>query len=302
MLLKVISTGSQAGNSYALIADNGEILLLDCGAKYNNILRGIENNNKYPVEKISGILLTHKHGDHLKSFYDFMRNGINCYGHSELEEYIRKKYGEKIESLEEKKKIEVGSWHVIPFFLPHTSHVKDEQKIIPCPNFGYIIQNEEMGTMIYATDMQAIAVSNGEGCLCDKYGNSYVWDIDRFPFIYEETNGLPCGLPNFLTFKNMHINHMLIECNYVFKERAHIDKNKIRHVIRGHHSLENCVGFIKRNKTPDLRNIILCHLSGENADPETMQREIQSVAGKWVNVEVAHAGDEYVLSKYPWEV
>ena len=63
----------------------------------------------------------------------------------------------------------------------------------------------------------------------------------------------------------------------------------------------NCVGFIKRNKTPDLRNIILCHLSSENADPETMQKEVQSVAGKWVNVAVAHAGDEYVLSKYPWD-
>ena len=62
----------------------------------------------------------------------------------------------------------------------------------------------------------------------------------------------------------------------------------------------NCVGFIKRNKTPDLRNIILCHLSSENADPETMQKEVQSVAGKWVNVAVVHVGMTVELSKYPF--
>ena len=73
------------------------------------------------------------------------------------------------------------------------------------------------------------------------------------------------------------------------------------HAIKGHSSLPVVKSFVEVNKTPDLRNIILCHLSSENADPETMQKEVQSVAGKWVNVAVAHAGDEYVLSKYPWD-
>ena len=229
-----------------------------------------------------------------------MKAGVQCYGCDELQEKLETVYGEKITGLPEKRSVRISEWIVTPFYLPHTSYDKDTKMLMSCPNFGYIIQNDEMGALLYATDMQAIAVSNGNGCLCDKYGNSYVWNIDRFPFIYEETNGLPCGFPNFLTFKNLHINHMLIECNYVFKDRMHIDKNKIRHVIRGHHSLENCIGFVKRNKTTDLRNIILCHLSSENADPETMQKEVQSVAGKWVNVEVAKAGGEYVLSKYPW--
>ena len=78
------------------------------------------------------------------------------------------------------------------------------------------------------------------------------------------------------------------------------DSAKYEHVLKGHSSISTVRDIILANKTPDLRNIILCHLSGENADPETMQKEVQSVAGKWVNVEVAHAGDEYLLSKYPW--
>ena len=73
------------------------------------------------------------------------------------------------------------------------------------------------------------------------------------------------------------------------------------HALKGHSSLSVVKDFVEVNKTPDLRNIILCHLSSENADPETMQKEVQSVAGKWVSVAVAHAGDKYVLSKYPWD-
>ena len=58
MLLKVISTGSQAGNCYALIADNGEILLLDFGCEPNKIIRGID----YRVSDACGALLSHEHG------------------------------------------------------------------------------------------------------------------------------------------------------------------------------------------------------------------------------------------------
>ena len=54
------------------------------------------------------------------------------------------------------------------------------------------------------------------------------------------------------------------------------------------------------NKTPDMRNVILCHLSDGWSDPETMQEEVQSVAGKWVRVDVARAGMSIELSKYPF--
>ena len=94
---------------------------------------------------------------------------------------------------------------------------------------------------------------------------------------------------------------MLIECNHV-DEMVDKSEAKFEHSLRGHSSLSYIKKFIKDNKTPWLRNIILCHLSEGWSDPERMKREVQSVAGKWVTVDVAHAGDEYILSKYPWEV
>lgn len=58
MFMRVISTGSQAGNCYALVADNGEVLLLDFGCEAKRILRGIS----YQISNVVGALLSHEHG------------------------------------------------------------------------------------------------------------------------------------------------------------------------------------------------------------------------------------------------
>ena len=58
MFMKIISTGSQAGNCYALMSDTGEILLLDFGCEANRILRGIS----YKISNGVGAVLSHEHG------------------------------------------------------------------------------------------------------------------------------------------------------------------------------------------------------------------------------------------------
>ena len=69
---------------------------------------------------------------------------------------------------------EVGSYRVIPFYLPHTTRDKETGALIPCPNFGYLIEHEEMGKLLYMTDME------------------------YSPF----------------SFKSQRINHLVIESNY----------------------------------------------------------------------------------------
>lgn len=254
MLLKVISTGSQAGNCYALIADNMEILLLDFGCEPNKILRGIG----YRVSDVRAALLTHAHFDHAKAYRWLFQNGIPIYTNDETAEYFEIISGEKMIGKPERIPFEVGSFRIIPFYLPHTTRDKDTGALIPCPNFGYLIQCGDE-KLLYMTDFE----------FC-KY-----------------------------VFKSQRINYMVLECNHMDDLMDSSSANYI-HSIKGHSSLSVVKSFVEVNKTPDLRNIILCHLSGENADPETMQKEVQSVAGKWVSVDVAHAGDEYLLSKYPW--
>ena len=101
------------------------------------------------------------------------------------------------------------------------------------------------------------------------------------------------------TFKSLKINYFLLECNH---QSDLVDRSeaKYEHSLRGHSELETVKEIIRVNKTPDMRNVILCHLSSGWSDPETMQKEVQSVAGKWVNVDVAHAGMELKMSKYPF--
>ena len=187
-----------------------------------------------------------------------MKAGVQCYGCDELQEKLEIVYGEKIIGLPEKRSVTISEWVVTPFYLPHTTRDKDTGALIPCPNFGYLIQCGDE-KLLYLTDFE----------FC-KY-----------------------------VFKSQRINYMLLESNHMDNLMDSGSVNYI-HALKGHSSLSVVKSFVEVNKTPDLRNIILCHLSSENADPETMQKEVQSVAGKWVRVDVAHAGMAVELSKYPF--
>ena len=150
MLLKVISTGSQAGNCYALIADNGEILLLDFGCWPSKILRGIG----YRISDVCGALLSHGHRDHVKACRWILQNGITIFTNDETAEDFEIVSEKKMVGKPEKIPFEVGSYRVIPFNLPHTTRDKYTGELIPCPNFGYLIEHEEMGKLLYMTDME----------------------------------------------------------------------------------------------------------------------------------------------------
>ncbi len=58
MFLRVISTGSKAGNCYALASGSGQILLLDFGCDKKKILRGID----YRISDVISAVLSHGHG------------------------------------------------------------------------------------------------------------------------------------------------------------------------------------------------------------------------------------------------
>ena len=247
MLLKVISTGSQAGNCYALIADNGEMLLLDFGCEPNKILRGID----YKISNVKAAVLTHVHSDHSKAYKRLLNSGIPIYTNDETAEHFETISGEKMIGKPERIPFEVGSYRVTPFYLPHDN----------TPNFGFLIDlPDDAGRLLYATDFEYL------------------------PY----------------TFKSLKINYFLLECNH---QAGLTDRSeaKYEHSLRGHSELETVKEIISVNKTPEMRNIILCHLSEGWSDEKRMKVEIQETAGKWVRVEVAHAGLELSLSRYPWE-
>ena len=131
---------------------------------------------------------------------------------------------------------------------------------------------------------------------------------------HTDANGEPCPIYGFLiTHKEMgrmlyitdtnlikwrfkDINHILLGVNY---DKDLIDRDntgKANHVFRGHLSIDTACDFVKANYSGSLQNVIMCHLSKDNAEPDLFIKKMQKVAPQ-ANVYVAHKGLEVELRR-----
>lgn len=159
MKLKVIGSGSK-GNSYALIAEN-EILLLEAGCRLIDVKKAID----FQIGKVVGCLATHSHKDHIGYAKDFLSAGIKIYTNDETQKLVDCVSGEWLYGVPEKEMFKVGGFKVTPFYVPHNGTA----------NYAYLIEHEEMGKFLFATDFEYLP-----------------W-----------------------TFRQHRLNHMLIECNHI---------------------------------------------------------------------------------------
>ena len=129
---------------------------------------------------------------------------------------------------------------------------------------------------------------------------------------HTNANGEPCPIYGFLiTHKEMgrmlyitdcevvkwkfkDINHILLGVNYDNDLIDNEDSAKMNHVYRGHMSIDTACDFVKSNNSKDLQNVIMCHLSSENADRDSFIEKMKKVA-KNANVDVAVAGKSWDL-------
>lgn len=144
------------------------------------------------------------------------------------------------------------------------------------------------------------------------------WKIKTFDltdlngnWTHTDANGEPCPIYGFLiTHKEMgrmlyitdcelikwkfkDINHILLGVNYD-KDLVDTDNPKANHVFRGHLSIDTACDFVKANYSDSLQNVIMCHLSSENADRDSFIEKMKKVA-YGANVDVAVAGKSWDL-------
>ena len=94
-------------------------------------------------------------------------------------------------------------------------------------------------------------------------------------------------------WKFHNINHILLGVNYD-PELLSSDDAKKNHVVRGHMSIDTACEFVKANASEQLQNVIMCHLSRENADAgKFIEKMKKAVPG--ANVSVAEPGMELEL-------
>lgn len=131
MIIKCLSTGSK-GNCYSITNSNNEVLLIELGIPFEKIITQIDN-----IDKISGVLISHKHKDHNFNDNDtkFINSGISVYSPSLSNCEIGKKYS-------------LNGFEFIPLPCKHN---------VPC--FGYLIRCDNK-TILFATDTRELPKVN----------------------------------------------------------------------------------------------------------------------------------------------
>lgn len=136
MEIKTLASGS-TGNAY-YVSDGISSVLLDAGIP----VRAIQIALGHKLSLISGVLITHHHGDHAKAAADLARLGIDVYiSAGEAAELGLN--GHRIKTVKSLQTFKCGVFSITPFDLQHDT---------PEP-LGFLIASEATGEkLLYFTD------------------------------------------------------------------------------------------------------------------------------------------------------
>lgn len=127
--------------------------------------------------------------------------------------------------------------------------------------------------------------TNADGSECPCYG-FLITHPDMGRMIYATDTEL-------IKWRFKDVNHILLGVNYD-PELLSGDDAKKNHVVRGHMSIDTACEFVKANESEQLQNVIMCHLSSENADKNLFIKKMKEVARN-ANVDVADPNKEWDL-------
>lgn len=126
MKLTCLGSGS-AGNCY-LLYNETECLVIEAGIPFKEVKRALDFN----ISKIFGVVVSHEHGDHAKYLHEYIKVGIPIMAPS---------MGHITGALSAISK---------PFAVRTFPVVHD----VPCT--GFLIEHQEVGRMLFATDTEYI--------------------------------------------------------------------------------------------------------------------------------------------------
>ena len=127
--------------------------------------------------------------------------------------------------------------------------------------------------------------TNADGSECPCYG-FLITHPDMGRMIYATDTEL-------IKWRFKNVNHILLGVNYD-PELLSGDDAKKNHVVRGHMSIDTACEFVKANASDQLQNVIMCHLSAENADKDSCINKMQKAVLN-ANVCIAEPGMELEL-------
>lgn len=165
----------------------------------------------------------------------------------------------------------------------------------------YILEYEQAGIRVFKPYELEFKVTK-------KFGNftircfDLIHDVPCYGFYIEHPEigkMIYASDTEYIKYRFKNLDHIICECNYS-KEFIDNDSPNYAHVLQGHMSLQTCKEFIKANKSSELRNIILCHISDNNGNPDIFLHEIKEVVTSDVNVYVVEKGMQCSLDLMPF--
>lgn len=232
MKLVTMMSGS-TGNGYALTTSD-ETLIIEAGMRPDKSARCVHS-------PMVGCIVSHRHEDHakyIKAYSKRMPVGGPEDAVGDIPSAAIFRQGETYH---------FGGFSVTPFPVPHTN--ADET---PCPNFGYIIEHEEMGRLLFATDTYCLPYR--------------IFGVNHFLI---EAN-----------YDDAYIDEEVLAGNTTPEQRERI--------YISHMSLKGCISSIRQCGISKCRTIILCHLSSRHAEATHFMRVMQREIG--IPTYVAEAG------------
>ncbi len=129
MQIKCLGSGSD-GNCYLLKNSNNDIIIIDAGLKYDQI---IMDSFIPSTKKILGALISHSHRDHDRATKPLERSGIRIYSY---------------ETLKPNDVFSIGTYKIMVVPMQHNVY-----------NIGFIIKDELTNKiLVYATDTSMIPI------------------------------------------------------------------------------------------------------------------------------------------------
>lgn len=123
-----------SGNCYR-IQEGGDTILLEAGLPFKIMREALG----FRVSALSGVLVSHSHGDHAKGVKDLVKTGVDVYLHADTAQEIGVS-GHRVHTLEPLKTIYVGDFYVLPFPLVHD-----------VTNMGFLV-GKGTSRLVYMTD------------------------------------------------------------------------------------------------------------------------------------------------------
>lgn len=137
MKLTILGSSSK-GNCYILENDS-EALIIECGVNILDIKKALG----FSFARVSGLLLTHEHGDHAKSINDVMKVGVNVYtSRGTMQALGLPVEHHRLKTIKAGELVKIGNFKVLPF---KTQHDVAEP-------LGFIINHAETGNVLFITD------------------------------------------------------------------------------------------------------------------------------------------------------